>query len=414
MARLDKNSLVIAYIKELLKDFNLPIVSVLTDDTVPYKGRMYIKDHKIGYFGEKQFEPLYDFIRNYKMVNLTKNFIINSSDYDEYTHNYLGEYLRFLRDFDGLNLMGLYNCFYKQQPRRLNKRVNITNDYKFIIDTDNTNYNFYLVPVKFNKQYTISVSAGTSYELALVIHNNQFLSESGDRLIKASYFRVHNTSAKDPFLYSTYISDDHGDVGEELWPKEKYLRLLIKIPASVKSSIVILEGNWLNLATDVGTMTSLTYIIGDKSTYYDDLGNKLPISIKYPDMFLYNSSLIKTNNNAQIPFANRLVEYLLHNTIDSNEFIDSNIKRLQDQMYLYTPDLYGIWNDELRVKLYDRIFEEDLMLGKNINAGTSVYSVESGESISNFRRLVDTRPDLLGFVDKDLERQIELIREKEI
>ena len=49
-----KNDLIIAYIKELLKDFNLPLVPVLTDVTVPYKGRLYIKDRKIGYFGEKR------------------------------------------------------------------------------------------------------------------------------------------------------------------------------------------------------------------------------------------------------------------------------------------------------------------------------------------------------------------------
>ena len=183
-ARLDKNSLIIAYIKELLKDFNLPMIPVLTDVTVPYKGRLYIKDRKIGYFGEKKFEPLYDFVRDIPILNLTKNFIIKSSTYDEYTHNYLGDYLRFLRDYDGINLMGMYNCFYKQQPRKLKRRekigTNSEGDIFFDINTDNVNYNYYLVPVKFNQIYTISSSSSVAYETALVIHNNIELSGSGN------------------------------------------------------------------------------------------------------------------------------------------------------------------------------------------------------------------------------------------
>ena len=425
MIKLYKNDLVIAYIKELLKDFNLPLVPVLTDDTIPYKGRMYIKDRKIGYYGENQFEPLYDYIRDYRIVNLTKNFIINSSSYDEYTHNYLGEYLRFLRDYDGINLMGLYNCFYKQQPRRLKRNEIIKYNrydseghiieevnYNFNIDSKDSTYNYYLVPVKFNKFYTISIPSAAAYELALVIYNNQFLSETGDRLIKATYKRPENTSSNYPFLFSTFALDNNGDIGEELWPKEKYLRLLIKIPAAVKSSITILEGNWITSASKISTMFSSNYIIADEEYNKTIMGKILPT--KYPNQYISDLSLIRTDDKLQIPFSDRLVEYLLHNAIDSNEFIDSNIRRLQDQIYYYLPDMYGIWNDNLRVELYDRVFENDLMIGNNVKFGTNIFSVESGDKISENRRLIDTRSDLLGFVDKDLERQIELIIEREI
>ena len=42
---------------------------------------------------------------------LTKTLYSPGRFYDVVTHEYLGEYLRFLRDYHNINLMSLYNCF---------------------------------------------------------------------------------------------------------------------------------------------------------------------------------------------------------------------------------------------------------------------------------------------------------------
>ena len=42
---------------------------------------------------------------------LTRSLSSYGNTYDVATHEYLGEYLRFLRDYHDVNLMSLYNCF---------------------------------------------------------------------------------------------------------------------------------------------------------------------------------------------------------------------------------------------------------------------------------------------------------------
>ena len=100
----EDNNIVIGHIKELLHSFNLPMIPVYTDNTVLYEGRTYIKDNKIVKWTGSEFKFLDEYIYNYPTINLTKRLEMNSAIYDNYTHEYLGDYLRFIRDYHNVDL----------------------------------------------------------------------------------------------------------------------------------------------------------------------------------------------------------------------------------------------------------------------------------------------------------------------
>ena len=91
-------------------------------EIVKPKGKTYIKDDRIvscyeeadGSLTLRQVAP---YSYNVEIPNFTKNLVINSSYYDEYTHNYLGDYLRFMRDYHGIDLMSMYIDVQKEKGK---------------------------------------------------------------------------------------------------------------------------------------------------------------------------------------------------------------------------------------------------------------------------------------------------------
>jgi hypothetical protein len=150
MKKFNTSDLFTGYLKQLLHDFNLPKIKVYTK-----KHREYFNKHKeespeifstsqntelnVRYFPYLKDGQIQEYINNtwynistkvkaapkfytygQKILNYTKNLKINSNVYDSYTHEYLGDYLRFQRDYYGLNLMSLYNCFSNRACDKLN------------------------------------------------------------------------------------------------------------------------------------------------------------------------------------------------------------------------------------------------------------------------------------------------------
>lgn len=395
----DDSTLVVGHIKELLHNFNLPMIPVYTDTTVLYENRSYIKEDEIVKWDGSKFIKLAEYIYNKPMINVTKKLEMRSSVYDNYTHEYLGDYLRFIRDYHHIDLMSMYNCFGKKRPSRIYYNQRLNNKYLLEIDTDNINYNYYVVPIKFNKEYTIAVDSNIKWELLSIIYSNIFVEGTPESLIEESYRVISGSKFTQPFKYSTKFS-----CAKDCWSKEKNLALLFKIPSEVKSSIVVLEGDYTSCTNIVdGTQVN--------NTIYDDAANDEKV------IYDSKSSLLKVNLENSYPFADRLVEYLLENAITPLDMFQKNIGRVQEQVYgklnSSIKGYYGIWDNQLQNSIHKLLLDQDKTKGNSAKYGNTIlkYNADDTSEIEEVRtakRFIDIYDDLLDYVDKDVETLLRL------
>ena len=380
------SNIITCFIKELLHSFNLPRVATYTNDllsvtdfiesgelksssTSLYEGRVYIKDKQIVKYEDGEFKKIANYVYNFPILNFTRNLVINSSTYDLYTHKYLGDYLRFMRDYNNLDLMSMYNCFTGEEPRRIYLQdqngkdgIEISSDYRFKINTDDNNYNYYLVPVKFDQTYTIALSSNIKYDLACILYNDTFISATPEELIKESYMHVDGSLFTEPFTYSTKWGCTK-DL--ELWRKEKDLMLLIKLPKLIDTSIVILEGNY----------TACSNIV-DGGLYGEMITNVGEGANKY----FSKLSLLSVNDKLNHPLASRLIEYLLGQAITNIDHISRNIEYVQNMVYKEgMKGFYGVWDNELHYNIYQKTLNSDLIKGQNLKYSNLIMTNDSNE-----------------------------------
>lgn len=392
----EDNNIVVGHIKELLHSFNLPMIPVYTDNTVLYENRAYIKDNEIVKWTGSEFKFLADYIYNTQLVNVTKRLNMDSAIYDNYTHEYLGDYLRFIRDYHHVDLMSMYNCFGKKRPSRIYYTQKLSDSFTFEIDTDNINFNYYVVPIKFNQNYTIAIDSDIKWELVTLLYSNIFVEGIPSSLVKESYRVISGSKFSKPFLYSTNFS-----CAKDCWQKEKNLVMLLKIPSEVKSSIVILEGNYTSWANVIdGTQIS--------NFIYDDSAKN--------DLVIYDSkcSLLNANLENSYPFADRLVEYLLENVITPMDKFQKNVGRIQDAVY--GGDIkgyYGIWDNQLQNKIHSLLLRPDITKGNNLKYGNTIIKTDLSESTveedKQVKRFIDIYQDVLDYVDRDVETLMRLL-----
>ena len=156
------------------------------------------------------------------------------------------------------------------------------------------------------------------------------------------------------------------DSEAELAQNERDLKLFIRVPQSNTSTIVVLEGNYLNwndfTATladtkqnDTPSKTADKVILAkNKSCINFNADDGLDCDSELP--LITNLQLLQFNTGEQHPFADRLMEYLLGNAITEEDEIGDNIKRAQkvvksqtlsNAKYSYDPQVYGAWDPML-------------------------------------------------------------------
>ena len=357
---------------------------------------------------------------------ITRSLYSPSNLYDNTTHEYLGDYLRFIRDYYDIDLMSLYNCFTDKICNNIDVEFAISSktSQKATFDAYDSKYRIYMLPVKLFSSYTIAIDSNQGIEVFCGFYRSGLdVSRKGDRLATKTYQKFNKTLFGQPILYNKLSVENWPAANDfttsngnktirtdsftrwDLTAREKDLRLFIKVPSSCTSTITVLEG-------DFRSFNDIKYApVGNKLIYQNNHNILNFNTNKHGDNIDLNNytfkpisklQLLAINTGESYPFADRLIEYLTGSAITSMDEIADNIKRaqkvMQDNKYYFEID--GIWENKMQNIVYD-------------------YMMNSGEICVQNNKLVDkhmgyhrrqghntksTTYDILGYLDKDAEK----------
>lgn len=443
MLKFNNNHIFTGYLKQLLASFNLPKYRVYTKEQQNYYKKYgeelnviptiisdnniypedmryaaYIKDDIIQQYvidnngvGSWKKTDLH-YHDNKEETNYTKKFQIKNNIYDSYTHEYLGQYLRFLRDYYDLNLMPLYNCFSNNLCSNLELKFNVyppslltsgarntlnelnINKKNVIFSSNDKHSKIYMIPVKLFKKYTIAIDSESPIELCCGFYKSYFNNKPKLKSLPAlTYMRLSQTSFNKPFIFEKLTEEWLGAHLVNLLDLSQYeedLKLFIKIPQNNESSITILEGDYAGyndrLLTNNGKILQNRTITNfEVNQSNDSLESRFfePIT---------NLQLLQLNTGISYPFADRLMEYLTGNVIDKLDTIPDNIIRTQKILHnnnpsgsgkVFIPVIEGLWDQRTQMYAYD-------------------YMTNPANTQLNINNI----HDIFGYIDKDSETSI--------
>lgn len=406
MIKINDSSIFVNYIKQILTSFPLPNCKILKEDSTEdlIEGKLYLKDSSIVQYINNDFKTILDtYIEGKKYLNYTKTFSNKSLIYDTKTHEYLGEYLRFLRDFKDLNLMPLYNCYSKHFIKNTEVNIKIKDSQYFNIDTNDDNYKYIIIPIKLNNTYTIAVDSNY-LEMACIFYGKGYynISDSNQFTIK-TYNKRNYSNFLQPFLFNTINILKDKDISkykEFIYKHENDLKLLLKLPKNNSSSIVVLEGNYIGTndiyfkQEDINKLKRNHSIVSFENKTLNEYNNI---------QFKCQSQLLEYNTKEDNVLSDRLIEYLTCLPITNIEDISQNIVSLQHK-------LIELWKNSTK--------QEIRIKGNSTEVITKhPYGIEYIEkegiwsdyykallySMACNYGLIESKKDILGYVDKDIE-----------
>ena len=385
MLKFNDNNIYSGYIKQLLSSFNLPQCPIGKKDFS--QNSNYIENNGLYFYNkDKNISKLVaNYKENDKILNITKNLEIRSNVYDSYTHEYLGDYLRYIRDYKKLNLMSMYNCF-----SNVTANVDFTN-----FNSKDSSYTIFCFPVKFNQKYTIALDWHGTIEVCCGFYKDgkRFVSDTYDGDIeKDTYQKFSGLRFSDPVIYDKLKLSDLKNYD---YDSEKCLKMYLKVSTECKSSIVVLEGDYRQCAELI--IDGNRQVLAHKPILYYHLEEQDEVlydSNSASSNFDYRSrlQLLSSNSGEIYLLADRLVEYLSNQVITPLDPVIDNIRRLQlkalkeinsttNKPYDVKFNHYGIWDENLRKFLY-------------------AYIINNG--------LQNEYTDLLAYLDKDIEKTFDI------
>lgn len=332
MIALNNTSIFVGQIKQLLHDFNLPLCHI-GNKNIPLNS-YYLSNNAIYYRNSSGADKrCYEYDYNTPYLNVTSNLVIENMIYDRSTHEYLGKYLRFLRDYNNVNLMSMYNCFGSdvlESAVLFEIEVPIVDPVKIVeieFSSNNKEYVVYKIPVSLVDVYSISLHNTKNIEVCLYDEADSLKPDddtSKYNLCKLTYKKIQAANV-------VYYEPDV-DIAV---PNNLYM--LLKLPRDLNTSITVLEGRYYSSYNNLNVLP---------------IGNEINLNIA--------AQLLSTENtHGNNLLADRIIEYLTGSVICKlSEPYD--IKRMQialDSLYKHTTPnnnppipkvtgrLYGIWDD---------------------------------------------------------------------
>lgn len=382
MAQYFTNTIVSKFIKNLIYNTPLPVYNTVREGDYILAPFVYInkcdifrciKSGKYQEDAEIEMVGHYSFGKYYP--KFTEKFLSDNLYYDVATHKQLGHYLRAYRDCYNIDLMPFYNCWCDEYISNYFVGAN------GIVEGDNSAYKVAMVPIKFNRKYTIAADSSSAVMIAPIYQeNNQLIPAwSGsisfdltqDLCSRDNCANVHkelSCSFKRPFTVE--ISNKEGQHNAIIHQRnERYLYLLIQFMSTVDTTLVVLEGDYTDMScNEIYNFEKYLDVEYDNETVREQ---NVITPVELDRMMLSELDLLQLSSKEQRPYSNRLVEYLLNNVITSRDDLALDIKIAQRNRMLQT----GIWDNNLRRAVY-----RDYMLSKHTR-----------------------KIDITGYVDKDVE-----------
>ena len=444
MIKFNDDNIYVGYIKELLHSFNLPTCKVKKDSSKFILGEYYIDKEleqvrvvtQLSSSGEVvESQRVCDYKFNDKILNLTKNLEIRNTYYDSYTHNYLGNYLRFLRDYLDLDLMQMYNCFSNESPKNLNIEIVDIKNSNFVYPVSSkSDYNIFMISVKPNTTYTLLLEYQNAFNIFCGFYsNNKYIEmvNTPPDSVNSLEAKTFKTISSGCAFNKPILVNIPQLTSEEEIRQEDNLKLFICLPNTYIDNIVILEGDYIKnsqtIITESGKrlgnvffehIPGAVYQNNDTHTwFFNDIDTHKADTLSAnaceynPNMhnyvitfadgstwtspnvdvvgnydFITKNQLMEFSTSTKYLLADRLVEYLSDNVITHIDEIVENIKRVQVLIAGYDKDFnssqYGKWDIDINKWIYKYISTHG-------NTGDLTYR--------------DIYRDVLCFVDKDIE-----------
>ncbi len=182
------------------------------------------------------------------------------------------------------------------------------------------------------------------------------------------YYASHDLETKAEYIYD--ITEENCALYDYL---EDNLYLLIQVPKSYESSIVILEGNYLNTQSE---------------KILDDSEVEMLPTVLVDYLYTSNLKLMEMPSSIPVPFSDTLIEFLLWNAINNLDSINNNMDRL----------LLAI----------DKVLEYNVNVDHYANYWYAQYRKLVSDVGRYYNNIVVT--DNLGYVTKNLEQVINTTR----